>query len=246
LFSSLRSELSGGGVTQYVSGINELEEKFKTLRLSKIAEGDAQLQTVRDAYSVASSIAGVAGLLMALSKASEAAGWEYMRDGKMVSCVDDFISLLNKTPSKNWLAILTEFKKGVVGGLEPKYWTHIRNIYLRVVENNSDGKYDYFKSTPHLSPDIRFVASSFDEALKSLKATHAQGYEPSPKEIENLRKQSLLKLTNCLERCGLQHILPNDYQWPEGAVSLEDVPSDLDEDSNCDFVEDESNEQDQI
>jgi hypothetical protein len=189
LFSSLRSEIGGDGVTQYVSGITEIEEKFKGFRLGKVA-GNVQLQTVKDAYSVVSSIAGIAGLLMALSKASESSGWEYEHEGKKVICVDDFISLLNKTSSDKWLVIFTEFKKGVVGGLEPKDWTQIRNIYLRVVENNSDGKYDFFKSKPNLSPDIRFVSTSFNEGLRSLKATHAQDYQPLPNEIEDLRRQS--------------------------------------------------------
>jgi len=246
LFSSLRSEIGGDGVTQYVSGINEIEEKFKGFRLGKVAAENMQLQMVKDAYSVVSSIAGIAGLLMALSKFSESSGWEFELEGKKTTCVDQFISLLNKTTSDKWLVIFTEFKKGVVGGLEPKYWTHIRNIVLRVVENNSDGKYDFFKSNPKLSPDIRFVASSFDEALQSLKATKAQDYVPTSKEIENLRKHSLSKLEKCLERCGLLSIVPKDYPWPEGVASLEDLPIDVDADPDSNFVEDEAIDQDQI
>ena len=179
---------------------------------------------------------------MALSKCSEKAGWEFVDQGATVSCIDQFVSLLNKTSNEKWLVILTEFKKGVVGGLEPKLWTHLRNIYLRVIESNSAGKFEFFTSNLKVSPDVRFVISTFDDALAILRNTKGLEYSPCQSEVKQLREQALERLDKCLERCGLSKILPDDYQWPK--VMLEQS-SESDDEIHESESEDEDEDEDE-
>jgi hypothetical protein len=238
LFSSLRSEASGNGTAVYVTGIDEIEEKFKELRANKFG-ANAQPQTVKDAYAVASSIAGIAAILMAASKCAQSNGWEYMLEGNKVSCIQEVISYLNKTTPEQWLEILTDFKEGAIGRLEPKRWPQLRNLYLRIIENNSDGKYTFFKSNFELSPDFKFVQLNFENSLKIFKASKAPDYEPTPEDVKSLRQQSIKRLEKCLDGCGVKSIVPADFPWPEGVQNNIEIQDDDDSNSNDIVLEDD-------
>ncbi len=232
LFSSLRSEAIGQGVAPYVSAINEIEDKFRDLRILQGGlKGDGVAAMVRDAYVGACSIAGITAIVMAAAKVSESTGWAYTEKGCSHLCIEDVLEALNKSSFEQWIVILTEFRKGVVpGGLEPKRWPLIRNIYLRVIENNSNGKFSFFNSSLSASPDFRFVEESFKAERREFVSVKSK--QPSPGEELKLRKRALKKLDNCLAKCGLKPIIPVEFSWPEGAQLIDDN-GDLDSSENA-------------
>lgn len=230
LFSSLKTDAIGTGVATYVAAINEIEEKFKELRLSTCAlleSGDATL--LREAYVGATSIAGIAALLMTAASVSAQLGWVYDDNGRQRLCIDEVIELLNKTSIAHWTHILSEFRRGVVaGGLEPKKWPLIRNIYLRVIQDNSNGKFDFFASRLAASPDYRFVEESYKAECRSFASLN--GRDATVAECLELRGRALIKLKNCLVRCGLKPILPANLTWPEAAQSTQSEVNSVDND----------------
>ncbi len=213
LYSSLTENEVSTSLQAYKQGIKEIEEKFKILRATNC--GDSAGLITHSAYSVLTSIAGITGLLMATSKCSETQGWLYKEDEVVTQCADFVVNALNKTTMASWLVIMTEFKSGVVKALEPKKWPDIRNIYLRVIENNSEGRFKFFAQEVALSPDARFVNSDFEKRVSEYKENNADE-EPSQEKRRELRSKSIIKLNACLAKCGLKQIINDEYAWPEG------------------------------
>jgi hypothetical protein len=235
LFSSLRSDMVGQGVDPLFKAITEIEDKFRELRILEGGlKGDAA-SMVRDAYVGACSIAGITAIVMAAAAASADEGWVDIKNGRL--CIDDVLEALNKTSFEQWIVIFADFRKGVApGGLEPKKWPLVRNIYLRVIENNSSGKFSFFKSSQSLrsSPDFRFVEESFKAGCREFIGIHSR--PPSAGDELNLRKRALKKLDNCLAKCGLKPIIPANFSWPEGVQMSEEND---DSDSTDDAYEDD-------
>jgi hypothetical protein len=223
LFYSLMECATNSSIESYKLGIHEVEEKFKSIRSAQC--GDARGALTYSAYLVLTSIAGISGILMAVSKCAEILGWSYKDAGDTRLCVDFVVEELNKSTINDWLSILTEFKSGVTSTLEPKRWPQIRNIYLRVIENNSEGKIKFFTQEVGLSPDVLFVNNDFRKRVTEYEQNNNE--EPDQDVKQQMRSQSIAKLNSCLAKCGLKQIIPQDYDWPEGQQDSQDIADPL-------------------
>jgi len=127
-------------VSNYVSAIEEIETEFSKIRRSLF---DTECQNLVDtAYDTFSSQATITGFLMAMSSFAETKGWEYEDKGIKHLTSKSYVELLNMTNHSNWIKILTKYKEKAAGTeLNPKMWPVMRNIFLRVIQNNSTEVY---------------------------------------------------------------------------------------------------------
>lgn len=139
----------------YITGIDEIEKKFKQLRaayFTPIPENQ-----VNSAYESANTKAFQVGLFMALDVYK---GNESFSDG-----VEDFINAINAIPHNDWVFILNDIKSALIPGVDPKIWPAYQKLILRVIQN---GERIYYHEKNFLdSPDGRIFKSSINRSFNS-------------------------------------------------------------------------------
>jgi len=237
LFSSLRGiENPELDVKEYQNRISRIEKKFSEIRMQKINISPSKIQ---EAFGVCTSIAGITGMLMGAAKMAERNGWVYPKDGSIRNNIHDYIDLLNKTDAVKWIYILTDFKYGAIGSLEPKRWPQVRNLFLRVAENNSGGQLSYFKNNYDLSPDAYFIKSFYNRRCKETLSSMPPGSELSSDIKNTLRNEAINSLKACLSLCGIEYILPDNY------LKQEDDIQNVQQIDTSEILEDENNQEDE-
>ena len=203
LYSSFRAQERSGHVAAYLSAINALEVRFATYRTQTFHSCEAS--DIDKAYRTFSSKAGITGLLMALSKVFETKKWD-------ISVVDEFVGALNKTSPELWVKILTDYKGSVVSGLDPKQWTIMRGIFLRVLQENRPKSYSFYsKDNFKDSPDARILCNEIKNRCSSWKREIDLTDEETPPLPDTERNdwcEEAIKVLNLrLDTCGLNSIL---------------------------------------
>jgi hypothetical protein len=164
----------------------------------------SEISFVDRCYATLNSKAGLTGIIMALSTFVETREFNVPNTKK-------FIEALNKINGDQWVSILTDYKQGIVLELNPKLWPDMRNIFLRVIQNNS--KEVYYKNIPVEShnPDYKFCKETVKRRLRAWRDSQTDRNQmPDLEVIKEWCENSTDHLSSVLVKSGLTGICTNE------------------------------------
>ncbi|NJC41039.1 hypothetical protein GGQ87_001297 [Brevundimonas alba] len=200
------SEDGSGSAHTYKKAIDEISEKFISIREAKLSGCDPD--QVRRAYDTFSSKAGLTGLFMAahLYLERREAGW---------ADVSAFVADLNKISAENWVRLLSTYKPAVVRELDPKQWPVMRAIILRALQG-ADPSLNFFDPTlaQLYNPDIRLIKRAVEQSVSGymdgLSPAQRETNRVSEEQIRSWATDAMALLKDILAGAGLQPL--NDDQ----------------------------------
>ncbi len=193
----------------YLKAMKSIDDEFCRIRAKCIG---AEQSLVDKTFATLSSKASLAGYFMALSLFVEKTGWS-ARKGKGVAPVEQFVNFMNKSNGRQWVRILTDLKNGAVGSeLNPRLWPNMRNLYLRVLQNNGGGTYfEAGKPTLLQSPDYNFAKRQVEQKIQSYFETNTNEKIP-PAKLRSFVMESVTASIKILKECGITPLAPKALQ----------------------------------
>jgi len=222
LYSSLLNEENDSGT--YTKAIKEIENKFQSNLQNHIFGSQSTSidnGRVKKLYVTYTSKASITALLMAMSKVAEktSAGWATEVNGNSLRAVDITLNLLNSKSIAEWMAILIDFKAHSVGQeLNPLAWPKIRNLYLRVIQDqeakteSGNKKFQWFANDFTKSPDYHYVMNYVKDLVKSFQVQHGD-FSPTKDQIKQFTAQAETELKKVLKAANLDSIKPKGFKW---------------------------------
>lgn len=196
LYGAFQRLNQDGSSKKYQDAIKSLEDRFERVRAERFMRNQSEVST---AFATIKTKAVFTGLVMALFKECEEPVWGQ-------DAVDDFIEKLNGITASEWITVLTEFKSRVTKKMQPKSWPSIRNLILRVVQNNG-GEAHFGNENVAASPEGEAITEFMNESLKSWKNLHGQeSGEPGIGEVRKWSKEAETVVNNAVASCGLAPI----------------------------------------
>lgn len=223
LYSSLLNEENDSGT--YAKAIKEIESKFQSNLQSHILGNQSSSidnGKIKKLYVTYTSKASITALLMAMSKVAEktSSGWATEVNGNSLRAVDITLSLLNSKTFAQWMAILIDFKAYSVGQeLNPLAWPKIRNLYLRVIQDqeskieSGNKKFQWFASDFTKSPDYHYVINYVKGSMKSFQIQNGD-VSPTKDQIKQFIAKAEIELKSVLKAANLDSIKPKGFKWP--------------------------------
>ncbi len=169
----------------YRQAVNQIDQSFDQFR--KQLSGDDNYVL---AINTLLSIAGTTGIFMALKYYSNQKGWNQ-------DTFTTFINAINGYDVKQWILILTDYKKYVVGENTPKLWPKNRDIFLRFIESKiKDSNFYPESSLTEHHPDFIYCINKINEFINSYH--NANPDEKPNEEIVNRWVMSVISSLNLL------------------------------------------------
>jgi hypothetical protein len=194
-----RISLPTGRAKEYRDAIEEIEERFMTIRAAQFA--GLETSVIRLAYQTFASKAGITGFLMAANYYCDESedGWDAR---------DEFIATVCELPKEGWVNVFGRYKPEVVGALDPKLWPEIRNIVLRVVQSLNPTMH-FFRDDEleDVNPDGKFLSNQLRVKYNAFKAAlplpERDVRRPDAETIGIWRDEAIAGLRDTLAACGL-------------------------------------------
>lgn len=183
----------------YWDSIAKIEQVFRETRANSYDES-VESGMVKKAYETLATKAFLAGYLVAMNV-------YYKKHGRPVSLADsELIHSIRSYSKENWIHLLTDFKSLVRPELDPKYWSDMRNLVLRVVERNSDDPKFFPKGTtlcPH-SPDYKACRRLVIDRIKQYRRDKGDNsHQPSEDDVLEWTDFISNKVINTVRKCDL-------------------------------------------
>ena len=189
----------------YIQAIDEIEQKFKSLRKSEYGESKLTEAKVNLVYEAFTSKAFQVGFAMAVHFIVEDGIEQTWPDA-----AESLISKLNDYTHEQWGAVTCEFKTLLIkGSVDPRKWPAYRNLLVRMFDGESGRIFD--GSNTKITPEWHAFRNQIEEYVERLD-------ESAKKPTESMIRKPIgaLHEKECeiLERCGLgsDWVAADDFQ----------------------------------
>lgn len=213
------SKIFAGGEGLYLSyrrldgtdGLNEKSKRYlrETQRIqNKFLEFRAEqyqwsTKVTNEVFGVIKTKAFFAGFLMAYA-------YIIKYSASITSARERFLEMVNAIPMQFWRSAFSEHRMQAIGKLEPKRWTHIRDILLRALEQFSD--IEVFRAQDiQKSPDFDILKRNIENRIKVYcDQKGVKKVEPTHSLISEWAKESSDQTGGLLDKLGLDRLCEDD------------------------------------
>lgn len=194
---------------RYLREIHRIQDKFLSFRADRYGW---PVKVTNEVFSIIKTKAFFAGFLMAYA-------YLIKNSASITSAKKKFLKAINAIPVEFWRSAFSESRMQAIGKLEPKRWTHIRDILLRAIEQYSD--IPVFRGRDiRKSPDFDILKRTIENRIKVYcDKEGVKKVEPTPSLISEWSKESSTQTGRLLEQLGLDR-LREDGKLAELAVDV--------------------------
>jgi hypothetical protein len=178
----------------YIGEIKRIQNTFLDFRA---AEYEWPAKVTNEVFAIIKTNAFFAGFLMA---------YRYIikNSSSISNAKNQFLEGINSIPNDFWRAAFCENRMQAIGKLEPKRWTHIRDMLLRAMEQFSGDIKVFDGRGIQRSPDFDILKRSIDNMIKVHCDTNGvRNVEPTGELISEWSQESSDRTTRLLGQLGL-------------------------------------------